>query len=315
MPDFATDPKTPEKKPARSFAALRPTKLIVEIGAAVLCLLFLVIVGLMVVDQLRHWTSKDYRMAQIERRDFYCAKHFDRERVRADELSQIEQTEYEVQKLLETARMRALPTDSIGKLSTFVLCAKVLKLSISSVEIVETIGEGGVAELEATDSVAELRGRLKTMKAAVKRYPDEIYDSQERLLAALQVSVEKQADPIQVAKLETGQKTGQNNRWLIVAGADQSDDAALGEVKRLETLLADLPQKLQDAALPPQIYRIRSWWRTVVPFASQEAAEVALKALSPKLPYGGYLRAEAQWCPDATLGIAVGSTIVTKCGP
>lgn len=315
MPDYATDPPPPEKKPVRSYSALRPSKLIVEIGAAALCLLLVAVCGLLVVDQIRNWTSEHYRLAQVERRDFYCARHFDDSKDLPNNATDIQRAEYEVQKLLEDARMRALPTDSLGKLSTFLLCAKVSKVSLSTVEITETVGVGQVAALKTVENVEELRGRLKGVKAAVRRFPDTIYQEQDRILVALRVSVEKQVDPIQVAEIDPGD----NNRWLIVAGADQSDEAALVEVNRLKALVAELPENLKAAALPPQIYLIGSWRRTAVPFDSQATARAALEALLPKLPYGGYLRAEAQWCADATAGTSVGpkidSTVVIKCGP
>ncbi len=315
MPDFATDPPPPEKKPARSYSALRPSKLIVEIGAAAVCVLLVAVCGLLVVDQIRNWTSEHYRLAQVERRDFYCARHFDDAKDLPDNATDIQRAEYEVQKLLETARMRALPTDSLGKLSNFLLCAKVSKVSLSTVEITETVGVGQVAALKTVENVEELRGRLKGVKAAVRRFPDTIYQEQDRILLALRVSVEEQVDPVQVADIDPGD----SNRWLIVAGADQSDEAALAEVKRLKALVDELPDNLKTTKPSPQIYRIRSWRRTAVPFKSQATARAALEILLPKLPYGGYLRAEAQWCPDATAGTSIvtgnGSTSVTKCGP
>lgn len=291
-------------------AGLRPTKIIVELTAGAVCVLIVGIVATLVFDQVAHWSSESYRSTQAERRDFFCARHFDPETKLASNATNVKNAEFHLQQLLETARLRASPTDSVGKFRNFFLCSTVSSVSLKSVEIVPVIGTGNVVSSVTTDNVSEMLGRLKTIKAAVKRYPDTIYDQQSALLTGLIVKVEEEVRPTEIDLAD-----GVDPTWLLVVGADQTDEAALDEVARTQALIDGLDAKLKVGVEQAQIYRIRSWRRTVVPFASKESAIAAFAVLEPNLKYGGYLRAEAKWCSELVAMKAVKSIPVTRCGP
>ena len=67
---------------------------------------------------------------------------------------------------------------------------------------------------------------------------------------------------------------------------------------RTQKLVDGLPADLKAQAGGAQIYLVRSWRRTVVPFETQEAADAALKTLQGRLNFGGYVRSNFAWCPD-----------------
>lgn len=290
---------------------LRPTRIIVEIAAAGLCLLVVSVLVTLIVDQVRTWTSDSYRSVQMERRDFFCATHFDETAVASTKASPSKAVEEEVQKLLETARLRASPTDSIGKFRQFFLCASVSKISLKSVEITQSIGTGGITEKVTADNAAEVQGRLKSIKKAVKHYPDNIYNRQRELLSGLIKKVEQEVD---VASSPSSEEDN-NKTWILIAGADQSDDAALNEVKRLQTLIDKLPPSLKAKAQAAQIYRVRSWRRTVAPFNDKESVVAALENLKPNLPYGAYIRSVEKWCSELVPQDKYKNVPVSRCGP
>lgn len=346
MPEPTSSPDTAVPKPSiweRLWSFFLPTRLLLELSAAAVCIVLLTTVLTLAVDQVRHWVSESYSAKQAKRRDFFCAQHFDpKNAVGADAPVQL-RTQREVERLLETARLRASPTDSAGKLRNFFLCSSVSKISLQSVEFASAIGESTVLNGLTSDTATEAQGRLKAIKGAVSGYPDVIYDRQLTLLTGLIEVVEKQVafedpvlDPIEIIDPGTvpdnteGSDPGESGnsegtvepsdvkeaRWLLIAGADQTDAAALDEVKRLQVLVDGLADAaLKEQAGDAQIYRVRSWRRTVVPFASKEAAEEAFKIFEPSLPYGGYLRAEAAWCAGLVPMDTIGDVSVTRCGP
>jgi hypothetical protein len=102
-------------------------------------------------------------------------------------------------------------------------------------------------------------------------------------------------------------------KWLLISGADQEDDAAIHQVNEVQTAIETLSMDLQSKAEKAQIYRIRSWLRTVVPFVSREAARKALDILQSKLVHGGYVRAKDDWCSSVVAREPIGEIAVSIC--
>ena len=287
--------------------SLRPSGLLVELGAAAVCILLVTVIGTLMYDQVRHWVDDGHKVKQVERRSFFCSTHNNDGNRPAQTATVAELNGYDVRYLLEEARRRTEPTDVVGKLQNFFLCATISSAGLDSFGLSITPKQGAVADTVTVENAAKIQGRLRTIFLVVSDYPEEILQEQLRLLKNVIESAEEN-----VVLTEVNPPSGSSNdRWLLVAGADQTDEAALYEVEQLQKHVDNLQKvtPIENA----QIYQIRSWRRTVVPFKSREDAEAALLEMDPELRNGGYIRAEANWCSHIEPLETVNDVEISRC--
>jgi hypothetical protein len=76
--------------------------------------------------------------------------------------------------------------------------------------------------------------------------------------------------------------------WIVVLGADRTLDEASFEVRRAEKQGYDNAQVIKRAG----------WYRTVIPFDTEERAQSELANISENLRQGAYIRDLLTWCID-----------------
>lgn len=289
----------------------KPSKLLAEMAALAGVILVGGFVGYFVIDQIRHWTDDQYRLAQRQRYAFVCHEHA----VRTDQISEtaglsqvLAQTEARVNQQLNIARQEVAPTDILGKLGQFALCADFTKVGIGGFAISGTDRETAALRRLETDVIGVQINRIKFLAADYDEFPPDVALRITQDLVALQNALEDAAAKIpgDPAPEPSGPSAAPDDKWIIVAGGDQSDAAARDQVAAVQRAIE--AAGITQATGPAQIYLVRSWRRTVVPFGSEAAANAALTQIRPALKYGGYVRKVAEWCPnlsslDPILGI------------
>ena len=302
--------------------------LLVELTAAVAFLVFLIIVGFLGYEQIRFWILGPQTDALV-RRDFLCTEHaIDRPSADA---SQLETLAADISLLKEKARTFAQPQDPIGRIRTFIGCATVSGVSTSGVDLQLGGQFTQLAGLPAGELIALEREEITEIKRLFPSIPKRIIGKIDaKLLAAEHIQLDiqrRQIDPLviglpepelyveetpndevdptqdppqQEAPLSPAKKGGQKIEtasledapWVLVAGADRSQQAAADQVLQTRKVMGDLVDG-EDAV---GVFLIRNWHRIVIPFASQGDAEIALNRLQATLPYGAYPRKVLEWC-------------------
>lgn len=210
----------------------------------------------------------------------------------------------------EVLRQRQLPVTVLGKFDHFLRCGSIKEISVLGGKI---SNERVIATKKAkTEDNSELLALLANAERTIqdltvgRTLPDggggitalnqNLQDAQERIITQLKVR-EAQIDSLEaMAPVSVLVADGQ---WLLVVGADQGDKAAIAQVRNTRKILANAQDDgLSAKAGDVELRLIRSWRRTVVPFDSRDMAQAALTSLERALPFGGYVRAQANWCPD-----------------
>lgn len=196
--------------------------------------------------------------------------------------------------LMEVARQEVSPTDFVGKFQRFILCANFSGAGVGPVQLAAT-GSGSFFFDEM--HIEEAQIRLNEFKAITTRYPDVPNYLKEEIncllsemaqgkqeLSDIDCTVDSEESPGDPPK-------GGPGPWILISGADQSDDGALNEVKASKSVLAGT-----QGVGATEVFLIRSWRRTVTYYDDKDNAEAALKNKKSSLRYGGYIRNTAKWC-------------------
>lgn len=305
-------------------------KLMVEIAAIIGILVlgfFVVIIG---SDQFRHWVDPDYAENQRIKRDFLC---FQQRGVAPQDPDALLRLQFEVETLMDAARQQLAPTDFVGKLQKLGLCAEFNAISAGGLQFIDpakSLQDRQRLGAFARGGANPVQRRLEEVEMLVKVLPDfpaDIHDQATVRLNEMLALYEAVVAPIPVEAIvvvepDTPVVVGEaptppaderwtDDVWLLFVGGDQTDEAALDQVRRTNQILAD--EGLAGTIGPAELYLIRSWRRTVIPFPDRASAQDALNTLIKKLPYGGYIRSRAAECEDLAEQPALNGTPVTRC--
>ncbi len=284
---------------------LKPTKILLELIAFLAILLLGALAWMIVRDQYGHG-DQAYQQDRRDRHRLMCFQHVDPGATvfmgrPVSSLSAEEQDLYRIALQRETRRQAAQPTDFLGKVELFFLCASLRKLGLGGVEITSGQPVGVDSEIAALqiaqervqDTLSELTRSAANSETAemLKQTIDQLGDEAETLRDRQAGGAQPPPPPVDQPAIVPGTDT-----WLLVVGADKSDAAAVDQVRATDALLGGTAA-LADAPAA-ELRLLGSWRRTVVPFSDEASAREAYELLKDRLPYGGYLRAQSQWCPD-----------------
>ncbi|MFK7874685.1 MAG: SPOR domain-containing protein [Paracoccaceae bacterium] len=294
-----------------------------ELTGAIAVLVFLTVIGFLGFDQVRYWVQGP-DTAALERRDFLCTQHgMDRPKPGSDPLAEIAA---DISRLKEKARAFAQPSDPIGRISTFISCATVDGVSSSGVDLRLTVAGSQLIGLPSAELIALEREEIAHIKYLFPQIPSRIIEKIEsKLQSALHIQVAAQASPVLIERIDTPDAVAEPGlpdpvvsgvaipppspepsisvqppvvvradeaSWVLVVGADKSEDAAVDQVAQMRRILTRSAMSGEHVTL----FVIRDWNRTVIPFETREEADRALLELTSQLPYGGYLRNIDAWC-------------------
>jgi len=235
-----------------------------------------------------------YHRHKAEQRELLCLRPVD--------------AEGQVMLAAEAERRANQPVSALGKLHLFLTCADMTKVDALGFEVAvaertrlaetqavaETTApiQARVAELE--DRAAEIFGPGSAEQAELAEVASALQEDVKRQRAATEELVAR----AEVVALPEAQRAG---NWYLVAGADRTLDAAIRQARAVDRLVAEADVAHQGVRLLQR----DDFLRTVVIFPTRDAARAALDRLQDDLPYGGYVRAVADWCPDPSPGDVV----------
>ncbi|MEO1108745.1 MAG: hypothetical protein AAFX90_12555 [Pseudomonadota bacterium] len=258
--------------------------------------------------QGRYWGSAwigqgDYAEHQKAHHQFVCRPQVGAKIPKSEESDQIRHRYFA---LMEVTRQEVSPTDFVGKFQRFILCSDFSRVGVGSVQLAAT-GSGSFFFDEM--HVEEAQIRQGEFTEILKRYPDvpeylsgevlcllrHMAQGENKLIPGMcsdasdnELGVEE-VPPTDPPTIPTA--SGAPGPWILVSGADQSDAAAIHEVRAATGVLSET--KGYEST---EVFLIRSWRRTVSYFDSKVSAEEALDESKAKLRYGGYIRNTAEWC-------------------
>lgn len=291
----------------------KPEVLLKNIVSYVAVLIFLLFATTVLWTQSRYWYdvwfgSGDYASQQRAHHHFICRPQVGRE---TPDLEDSDQIRHRYFTLMEVTRQEVAPTDFVGKFQKFILCADFSRIGVGSVELAGTgSGDFFFDELH----VGEVHIRRGEYTAILDRYPHiEEYLADEVLCLLRHMSQGKSVlEPDMCPIIDIGSPqapdlepipdpdtdpqplppaTGVPGPWILISGADQTNEAALTEVRAARTVLESA-----KGVGATEVFLIRSWRRTVTYFDSEEDARDALNENRSRLRFGGYIRNSSEWC-------------------
>ncbi|WP_299960519.1 hypothetical protein [uncultured Roseobacter sp.] len=285
----------------------KPEVLLKNIISYAAVLIFLIFATTVLWTQSRYWYdvwfgSGDYADQQRAHHHFICRPQVGRE---TPELVDTNQIRHRYFALMEVTRQEAAPTDFVGKFQKFVLCADFSRIGVGSVVLAET-GSGSFFFDEM--HVDEAQIRQGEYAAILARYPHiEDYLADEVMCLLRHIALGKSVlEPDMCPASEVGSplipepdiepqplppETSDPGPWILISGADQTNQAALTEVRAARTVLGGA-----TGVGATEVFLIRSWRRTVTYFDSEEHAKKALNDNKSRLRFGGYIRNTVEWC-------------------
>lgn len=285
---------------------MKPTAILKEFAAGFALLLIAFLLGIIVYDQLRHVMSDEHAKNQRIRHSFVCYRH---SFLPPGDPDKIAQSQFELATLLDVARQEVTPTDTFGKLSQFALCSNFSKIGLGGLELAGRAAETERLRRLKGENVHDMIYSVNFLKDDYDEFPADIHKQMLAVLKPLTAEVESRITPSVEPVVKTPEIGATvPEQWLLVTGGDQSDAAAKDQVDSVQAMI-----DTEQLGATAQIYLIRSWRRTVVPFASKQQAQAAYDALKGKLKYGGYLRYNYAWCPDLQPETAILGVPTIRC--
>ena len=266
--------------------------------------------GLIGYDQFRHWNDPDFVAEKRARHDFFCFEQSSSDVIAVENRLLVLQADVEI--LLDVARQDLSPTDFIGKVKRFALCAEFTGVSAGGIGFAGPAFDRQLLRFdninnEAVDNpVLKRRSEIATLHALVPDFPPDIFDLIDVKLGQMQREFEF-LRPASVAANVTAPSTPtsgpsrpNSDAYLLIVGADKTESAAINQYGITQRIVEDAGPIGESG--PPEIYRIGTWENLAIPFSTKAAANAALGALEKTLPYGGYVRERAGWCEKPTVG-------------
>lgn len=289
--------------------------LLVELTGALALIVFVVVIGTLSFEQVKFWIYGADEDA-LARRDFLCTEHaIERPDSEADALDVIA---YDISLLKEKARAFAQPTDPVGRIESFIVCATVSGVSTSGVDLQLGGAQSQLAGLPAAELITLEREEIALIKELFPEVPSRIIEKIEsKLAAALQIQVDRQrkeeedqqppplnnpnpspdpnAEPDPEASVglwELYAVPSDEAEWILIAGADKSPRSAADQVRQTRSKLEWQLNGVENIGL----YLVRDWRRTVIPFATRAEAEEAEARWAKTLSYGAYIKNIYEFC-------------------
>lgn len=300
-------------------------KWLVEVTAMLAILVLGYFVAIIGIDQVRHWTDEAYAEDQRVKRDFLCFQQrgFPPSPESASRLLQLQ---FEVETLMDSARQQLAPTDFVGKMQKLGLCAEFSAIKAGGLQFADPAKSLqdrqrlGAFDRGDDNPVQRRLIELEVLARVLPGFPADIQDQATQklreMLTLYETSVVVLDAPLVIGDDDapppaTDPVGPLSDPWLLIVGGDQSDAAAADQVRQTNEIVAAVGA---DLTVPPaEIYLVRSWRRTVIAFPDKTTAQEALNALKDRLPYGGYLRSQAEWCPDLAPHETILSVPATLC--
>lgn len=223
-----------------------------------------------------------------------------------------------------TPNLAAPPVTILGKLHLFARCADFTEFSflgakakiLDQLIVAKDKTEEDVVTLsviaEAKKQIILLADQLNLpMDNEVKALVENLQLSSVKLKETVG-SREQVIDQLEASiVVPVGDPAVQDAVFLLIVGADQGNKAAIDQVEITRKIL-----EASQLGIDPnrvQLRLIRSWRRTVIVFRSRDSAKAAFKGLKDDLPFGGYVRAQRDWCSDLKQVAGIASIETWRC--